>query len=897
MYKKLQTNFLKKSILFFLIFICFRMSISQSLLHKKNLFQEKFLDTLKKDTLKKPIKIQKKDSLVKIKTDSNFFKNDAIDAIITHKASGEKSYIKQDFSAQKVTLYDKAELNYKDVNIKSGKIIIDYKNELIYAEGIFDSVKKYTQRPIFKQGSESSTQDSIIYNYRTQKAIIYGTESLQGELFTKGEKIKKVNDSTIFVRNIKFTTSKKKNPDYYLFTSKAKIVPNKKIIVGPTHLVVADVPTPAFVPFGYFPLTKNKTSGIILPVYGDSNEQGFFLQNGGYYFAGNDYFDLTLLGDIYTNSSWGASIQSTYRVRYKFSGNFNFRYENLIYGVKGFEKYSKRNNFNLQWTHTQDPKSNPNSRISASVNLGSSSYYRESLNQLNTSQALNNTMNSSISYFKNFVGTPFNMSISANHSQNTNTRSMTLALPNLQVNMNRIFPFAKKSGGKKNMFQKIGFNYSTSANNNYNIKEEDFLTEKMLKKSQSGMKHNASLSTNAKAFKYFSISPSISYNEVWMLKRLKKKYDPQKKEIINDTIHQFTSFREFSARTSFSTNIYGMYKFKNSKLKAIRHVLRPSISFNYKPDFEFFYEKVQKSDNAKDFETYSPFVLGTYGSPSRGMSGTIGLNLSNNIEAKIQKENAKGEAIDKKITLINNLGISTSYNIAADSLQMSMVSVNAGTQLFNNRLSVNTSMTFDPYAEDASGRRYDKFNIAAGGGLMRFMNMNLTLSYNLSNKDFEKKSTQKNIQRNNNPVANTQNTDMFGGRFNNPRNNFQNENSTQNTTFYKNKIPWNMRFSYGATYNNQGGKGDFTNSSLMFSGDISLSKKWKMGGSSGYDFRAGDFTFTQFTFSRDLDSWHMNFNWVPFGFRTSYYFFIGVKAPVLRDLKWEKRNVPDRNLF
>ena len=880
------------------------MSLSQSFLnqHKKIIFLLSLKDTLKEiqDTLTNPIKDSIKitknvdTSMVKVGVDSNTFENGSIDAIITHRALGKESSIEQDFTLKRVILYDKAELNYKDINIKSGKIIIDYKNELIYAWGISDSIKKYTQRPVFKQGSESSTQDSIVYNYRTKKALIYGSESQQGEMFTKGTKIKKINDSTIFVRDIRFTTSKKKNPDYYLSTSKAKIIPSKKIIVGLTHLVVADVPTPVLVPFGYFPLTQKKASGIIVPIYGESNEQGFFLQNGGYYFAGNDYFDLTLLGDIYTNSSWGFTAQSTYRLRYRFNGNFNFRYESLIFGVKGFEDYSKRSNFNLQWTHLQDAKSNPNARISASVNLGSSSYYRESLNQLNSSQALSNTMNSSISYFKNFVGTPFNMSLTANHSQNTNTRSMNLSLPTLQLNMNRIYPFAPKSGSKKNALQKIGFNYSLVGDNTYNIKEEEFLTSKMIKKSRTGAKQTASLSTNMKAFKYFTVSPNISYNEVWMIKRLKKRYDVAKKQIVNDTLNQFTSFREFSTSASLSTNIYGMFKFKNSKIKAIRHVVRPSVSFTYKPDFEFFYDKVQKSDNAKDFEIYSPFELGPYGSPSRGLSNTIGISISNNIEAKIQSKNNKGEEIDKKITLINNLGISTSYNIAADSLRMSPVSLNAGTQLFKNKLSVNTSMSFDPYALDASGNRYDKFNIAMGGGLMRLTNMNITLSYNVSNKDFKKnKPPQKTGET---PIQNQQNTQMFGGDFTNNRNNFTNE-SQSNTKLYENDMPWNMRFSYSGTYSNYNGDGDFVNSSLMFSGNLSLSRKWKVGLSSGYDFKNTGFTYTQFRFSRDLDSWHVNFNWIPFGYRTSYYFFIGVKSSILSDLRWEKRNVPDRNLF
>ena len=824
---------------------------------------------------------------------------EAIEAIIDHKA---EDYILEDVVHKTVTLYNRAEVNYGDINIKSGNIIINYLNNLVIARGIKDSVGAYSQLPVFVQGYEESVQDSIVFNFKSEKALIYGLQTEQNGIITLGEKTKKMNDSTIFVRGIRFTTSDKKNPDYYLATKKAKIVPNKKIIVGPTKLVIADVPTPVIMPFAYLPLTSSKASGFIVPSYGESNSQGFFLQNGGYYFAGNDFYDLALTADIYSNSSWGFSAESAYKVRYKHSGTFRFNYESLIFGQKGFDDFSKSENFNLRWSHTQDSKANPNTRLSASVNLGSSKYYRQSLNQLNNSQTLTNTLRSSISFYRKFADTPFNLSVTASHAQNTNTEVITMSLPTLQVNMDRIYPFAPKSGTKKNALQKMGLNYSLKADNRFTTTDDEFFSQKMFDEAKSGIQHRTTLSTNIKLLKHLTLSPNASYKETWYFKSLEKSYNENTKEIITDTIGGFTAFREYALGASLSTNVYGLYKFKGKKLKAIRHTVRPSISFNYKPDFGFYYEDVQRSDDPEDLLNYSPYSLGLYGSPSRGLSNTVGISIANSLEAKIAPKEEDPENKDRKVKILNNLNLRTSYNVAADSLRWSPVSLTAGTQLLKNKLSVNMGATLDPYAINANGVKYNVFNINNNGSLFRLTRANLTMSYSISSKDLNKNKNS-NTEQEDDSIDNLQNTDLFGKNLRENTSTSQDSKTTSSkeeekeVTLYQNSIPWSLRLSYSSTYANGARQNEISNNSLMFSGDLDLTPKWKVGASSGYDFKNKGFSYTQIRISRDLDSWRLNFNWVPFGTRSSYYFFIGVKSPMLSDLKWDKRNVPDRRLF
>jgi hypothetical protein len=493
------------------------------------------------------------------------------------------------------------------------------------------------------------------------------------------------------------------------------------------------------------------------------------------------------------------------------------------------------------------------------------------------------------------------MSVTASHAQNTNTEVITMSLPTLQVNMDRIYPFAPKSGTKKNALQKMGLNYSLKADNRITTTDDEFFSQKMFDEAKSGVQHRTTLSTNIKLLKYLTLSPNASYKETWYFKSLQKNYNENTKEIVTDTINGFRAFREYAIGASLSTNIYGLYKFKGKKLKAIRHTIRPSISFNYRPDFGFYYEDVQRSDDPEDLLNYSPYALGIYGSPSRGLSNTIGITIANAVEAKIAPREEDTDGKDRKIKLLNNLNIRTSYNIAADSLRWAPVNLTAGTQLLKNKLSVNMGATLDPYAINANGVKYNVFNINNNGSLFRLTRANLTMSYSISSKDFDK--NKKSNTEEDTTIANLQNTDLFGKNLReNTTTNPASENTSskeeeEEVTLYQNSIPWSLRLSYSRTYANGARQNEISNNSLMFSGDLDLTPKWKVGASSGYDFKNKGFSYTQIRISRDLDSWRLNFNWVPFGNRTSYYFFIGVKSPMLSDLKWDKRNVPDRRLF
>lgn len=828
---------------------------------------------------------------------------EVIDGIITHDA---EDYTIQNAKDKTITLYNKAQVTYTDIELKAGIIILDYKNNMVYAKGIKDSTG-YHQRPQFKQGGQESEQDSILFNFKTKKALVYGVKTDQAGIITYGEKTKRVNDSTIYMRRLRFTTSKKKIPDYYIQTNKAKLVPGKKIIVGGSNLVLADVPTPVYLPFAYFPLTDKRTSGFIIPSWGESNNQGFFMQNGGYYFALSDYFDLTVLGDLYTNGSWGLNASSNYYVRYKFNGSFSVRFENLIQGIRGLSDYQKSTNFNLRWSHSQDAKASPNSRFSASVNLGSSKYYRQSLNEFNSSQFLNNTLSSSISYYKNFVGTPFNVSVTATHSQNTNTESITMTLPSLQLNMDRIYPFAGKDGVKKNAIQRMGLNYSMQGQYQINTTDDEFFTSKMFKTAKKGIQHNLSTNTSLKAFKYFTLSPSVNYKDVWYFDQIKKRYDPTAVNkdgnfgaAVNDTISGFTRYNEYNFGVSLSTNIYGTFNFKKGRLKAIRHTIRPSISYGYRPNFADDYDlTVRQSSDPNDLLTYSPFEGGIYGTPGSGVSNSIGISVNNVLEAKVAPKDPDSDEEDKKITILNNLNFSTSYNIAADSLRWSPVRANAGTRLFKDKLALNMNATFDPYQVNNKGQRINKFN----GSLLRMTNLGVTANYSISSKDFEKNKDSKDDSDNKNGNGAQDTPDVFGegigptNGFPNSRGNKKGESETKETELYRAKIPWTLNLAYSMSYTDNGLESKIGNNTLMFSGDVELSPKWKVGFSSGYDIKDNAFTYTRLNFSRDLDSWRFNFNWTPFGVNSSYNFFIGVKSSVLSDLKWDKNKPPDRVLF
>ena len=838
------------------------------------------------------LKLAVKDSINTIPKDTILKPLELLESIVEHTAD---SLIRQDVKNNKVILFNNAHIHYKDIDLTAGYIEINNNTNIVWAKGIKDTVGVYSQLPIFKQGTEESTQDSISFNFKSEKAKIWGLRTEQDGVFIRGEITKKENDSTVFIRNIIFTTSEKEKPDFYIKTGKAKIVPNKKIVIGLSNLVIQDVPTPLFIPFAYIPLTKGNVSGFIMPTWGDTAQQGYFLQNGGYYFAINDYVDLAMLGDVYSNGSWGLRTESSYSVRYKFNGNFSFRYENLKNSIRGFDDFSKTTSYNIRWSHSQDGKASPNSRFSASVNLGSSTYYRESLNEFNTNSFLNNTLSSSISFYKKFVGTPFNVSVSATHSQNTNTKSITMSLPSMQVNMDRIYPFTSKSGAKTNALQKTGVTYSLKGDNSINTTDEFFFKKEMFETAKSGLQHNATFSTNMKLLKYFTLSPNANYKEVWYFDKINKTYNATENIIVTDTLNQFSAFREYNAGLSISTTIYGMFNFKKGRLQKIRHVIRPSVSYGYRPDFSSFYDKVQKSADENDILEYNQFSNGIYGGPSSGLSNSLSFTLNNTFEAKVMsKDSTKVEP--ENVTLINNLNFSTSYNMAADSLKWSPVRMTAGTDFFNKKLKLNINATLDPYALSSAGKRINTFNINNNGSLFRLTNAGLTMNYTLasSKSDVNKDAKQQNDTANNSDG-------IFGEDLNNSNylssDKKSNTKTTKTTKLYSATFPWTLQLAYSLNYNNSNRQSEISSNSLMFSGDIELTPKWKVGASSGYDIKSNGFSYTQLRFSRDLDSWKLNFNWVPFGDRQTYYFFIGVKSSMLSDLKYDKRQVPDRRLF
>jgi len=833
-------------------------------------------------------------------------KKETLTAIVTYKATDYTSFNQK---KKQLHLYNEAEITYGDINIKAGSITIDYSKNTVYAKGIIDSTKTYVQAPVFTQGQNVVEPDSIIYNTKTEKALIYNSVTEQSGGTVIASLTKKENDSVYFINRGKYTTSENlEDPEYYFLLRKAKVVPGKKIVTGLTNLFIYEVPTPIGLPFGFFPQTETQTSGVIFPSFGEQNERGYFLQNGGYYFAISDYVDLAILGDYYTNGSYGLRMESSYALRYKFRGNFGFRYENLISSERGFPDYSRATVYNLRWSHSQDGKSSPNSRFSASVNLGSSSYYRTTLNQANIGSTLNNTLSSSVSYSKTFQGEPqTNISLTATHTQNTNTQEISMTLPTFQGSVGRIFPFAPKVGTKKGMIHNISLQYNVRGENRINTTDSLFFTKQMFKDAEAGFQHNIPLSTNFKLFKHFSLSASTNYNEVWTFKTIQKSFDEINRTVVIDTINNFDSFRTYNFSASLGTTIYGMFNFEkegeDTKIKAIRHIVRPSVSYNINPSFDKYYDtyEVVSADGltTSDVE-YTRFERSLFGIPNKTFSSSIGLSLSNNFEAKVRDKDTTATE-PKKIMLLNNLNFSTAYNLAGDSLQWSPVRMSGGTQLFDNKLVINFGATLDPYALDNNNNKIDKFNINNGGSLFRLTSANFTMSTSFSSKDNKKDDTNnKGIQEN---IRNGgRDDDLFGlpQDYSNPNlDDEEEETTTEEDTvseFYNNKIPWSLRLAYALNYSNARRENLISSHSLMFSGDIELSPKWSVGASSGYDLKSNGFTFTQLRFERDLLSWRMNFSWVPFSTISSWNFFIGIKSNILKDLKYEKRRQPDQRL-
>ncbi|MDB2394384.1 putative LPS assembly protein LptD [Flavobacteriaceae bacterium] len=798
----------------------------------------------------------------------------------------------------KLYMYDGAELYYQNIELKSGVIVLDYTTNEVSAGRIKDSLGNLVQPPAFKQGGDEVFPDSIRFNFDSKKAIIWNSRSEQQGMNVKATTTKKQHDSVYYLRNAKITTSKDvDDPEYYIRVRTAKFVPKRKMISGLSNLYIADVPTPLFLPFAYFPMTENRATGFLFPTIGENFNRGYFLQNGGYYFVINDNLDVATLGDYYTNGSYGFRVESNYNKRYRYRGNFSFRYENLINGERGLPDYSKSTIFNLRWSHSKDSKSNPNSRFSASVNLGASNYFRESLNQINTTNFLNNTLNSSVSYTRTFPKYPsVNLSVSATHSQNTRSKTVNMTLPSLTANMERIYPFAKRNGIKKGVFQNINFQYSMRGDNRINT-TDDLISEKgLFYGAKSGMQHNIPINTNFKIAKHFNFTLGGNYKEVWT-NQTTKKYDydilldalPEQ-----DTISGFDRFEQYSFNMGANTTLYGVFNFKeDKKIQSIRHVINANVNYSNSPSFEKYYDEyiIDANGNTAD---YTRFEGGLYGRPGNTKSSSIGITIRNNLEAKIKdKDSTKTDL--KKIKILNNLNFSTNYNITADSLRWSPVRMSTVVPLMNNKLNINVGATFDPYALDENKERINTFSASNGGPLFRMTSANINWGYNFKSKGSENDNTDDNDGNipglNNNRALDEQRD------FGNPDDEDETASDDEkSTSFYKTNIPWSINLKHSLTYSNNKDQRQISNNSLMASANVSLTPKWKVNVSSGYDFKNRGVTFTNLGIDRDLESWTMNISWTPFGNRESWFFFIGVKSGILRDLKYEKRREPDKRL-
>ena len=784
---------------------------------------------------------------VKDSTNKTFINDD-----ILYDASDSMHF---DIVNKKVFLYGDAFIKYENTEIKADFIEIDWTKNQIFAKGRIDSSRKMSGYPHFKEGTKTFKAKEMTYNYKSKKGIIKELVTKEGEAFIHGKKVKKSRSEVMYLKKGEYTTCNAEKPHFSIRANRIKVIPGKKIVSGPAYLTVFNVPTPLFLPFGFFPNTSKESSGILIPSYGESANLGFFLKDGGYYFVLNKQMDLSVKGDIYTKGSWATRSLLRYKKRYKYNGNLNLSYGRMINSEKDLPNYSLKKDFFIKWTHKQDPKANPSLLFSANVNAGSSTYHKN--NSYNANDYLSNTFTSSISLNKKWEGTPFNLSTTLNHNQNTNTKIVNLTLPAVTFSMNRIFPFKRKKVGKTNWYDKIGVSYSMNTKNEISITDSLLFKSDALSKYRIGMKHSIPISTSVKLLKYFTFSPRFNLTERWYLTQIEKSWDGS--SIVTDTLHKFTRAHDYSMSASLNTKLYGIAQFKKGKIAAFRHVLTPNISFSYRPDFSkenFGYYKTIQSDTLGNTQTYSVMQNGIYGSPGSSKSGNINFSLGNLIDMKVRSKKDTTKTL-KKVTLLQSMGISSSYNIFVDSLNLSTINLNARTKLLG-LLDVTFSSRYDPYIINSSGKRMNQFEIK-NGRLARFTNANAALGLNISESFFNKKTED------------------------------EKEQEKKEDNFYK--IPWNLNMNYTIAYNknNQASSEVTPTQSLNFSGNIKITPKWKIGFRSGYDFKEKELTYSSVDVYRDLHCWELLFHWIPIGFHKSYTLTIRVKASVLKDLKLEKK--------
>ncbi|MFO7755772.1 MAG: putative LPS assembly protein LptD [Bacteroidales bacterium] len=831
---------------------------------------------------------------------------DAVDMPIVYSAIDTQYY---DMREQKVYMVNNASAVYGNISLNAYYMVLDLNKGEVYAYGRRDSTGTLVDIPQFRDGDEEFEADTLTYNFKSKRAIIRNIVTEEEEGFLHSEVTKRHDDGSLHVKGSKYTTCDAPHPHFYVRLPKAKVIPDEKIVSGPAYLVLEDIPLPLILPFGYFPVQKEYASGILIPKYGEENNRGYFLKDLGYYFAISDYMDLQFTGDLYTNGTWRLTAASNYRKRYKYNGNLSLNYANNVTGYKGLENYTQSSNYSIRWSHSQDAKAKPGTRFSASVNMSSSGFDRE--NSYNVDEHVRTTKQSSISYTKTWAGTPFNFSSSLNHSQNSSSNTVNLNLPRISFGMSRIYPLKTiDTGGTTKWWQEMQLQYSANLDNRISSTNDRMFSSEMFEDMKNGFKHEIPISLPIRLFNNFSISPSLRYSGVLFTERTTKRWDPDYYDPqADDTISTVVSEQEQgffyghainpSVSASYSPQIFGTFQFTNpdSRIIAIRHVMKPSVSFSFVPVLDGLssdmYREVQ-TDEEGNTKEYSIYENGIYSTPSLSRkSGNLNFSLSNIIEAKVRPKNDTTNT-EKKVKIIENLSINTSYNIFADSLNWSPLSMVLRTRLFEE-LSISTRGNFDVYATDSLFRRINTSEWSASRRPLRMTNFNLSLNFELNKllKSFmpagDNKSGSSSGRQADSPPPGSQ---AGGSRSGNPGS--DNGGQSEPGGFYDEygyvdfSVPWTMRVAYNLNYT-RNREEPTINQNMTMSGNVTLTKNFALTYSTGYDFRSKDITMTRIGISRDLHCWEMSFNWIPTGYLKSWDFTIRVKASVLQDLKYERR--------
>ena len=792
-------------------------------------------------------------------------------------------------------------------------------SSLVRATGVKDTIGDLQGRPVFKMGDTQYDSDTIAFNFKTKKGFINNVYTAQEDGFLTSQRSKRNEKGELFLEHGRYTTCDAEHPDFYIALSRAKVRPGKDVVFGPAYLVVADVPLPLAIPYGFFPFTKSYSSGFIMPSYGDESARGFYLKDGGYYFAMSDKWDLKLLGEIYTKGSWGVSAASNYRKRYKYSGSFYFSYQDTKNGDKGMPDFTEQESFKIQWNHRQDPKANPFSTLSASVNFATSSYERNNLNSMYNPQSMTqSTRTSSVSWSTTFSSLGMTISGTTNLSQNMRDSTVAITLPDLNISVSRFYPFKRKRMvGKERWYEKISMSYTGSLRNSIDTKEDMIMKSNLVKDWRNGMQHSIPINANFTLFNYININPSINFTDRMYTNKVMQSWDEQSQTAVRDTTYGFYNVYNWSMSVSASTKLYGFWvpnkKIFGDKIQAIRHVITPQVSYNYAPDFSSsrygYYETYQKTDAQGNvtLEQYSPFSGALFGVPGKGRTGSIAMSLSNNIEMKVKSD--KDSTGFKKLSIIDELGANMSYNMAAKEKKWSDLTMNIRLKWWKN-YTFNMTAVFATYAYelDANGRPYVGNHTEWGKGRFgRFQGMSQNISYTLNpekirklfgggkNEDKNKKTT--GDDDDDTGVETNVDDDMMKAQ--NGAKKQTSRAETDENGYMKFSMPWSITFGYGITMReNTAGKFNtktmrypykFTQN-LNFSGNIRISDGWNISFSSGYDFEEHDMSMTTASLQRDLHCFSMSCSVVLAPY-TSYNFSFRCNAATLTDaLKYDKRS-------